>query len=115
MTPADKQEKARHNSPGALIRRSGLLAVGAGAYMFVLPFVHPSDDVGVQAPPGCRFTCCTLRRSRSCCWSWSGSSPDNSSGQGGSAWPGSVQRFAMVLNQIAWLGAYSFTGNECER
>ena len=49
MTPADKQEKARHISPGALIRRSGLLAVGVGAYMVVLPFLHPSDDVGVQS------------------------------------------------------------------
>jgi hypothetical protein len=48
-TPADKQEKARHISPEALIRRSGLLAVGAGAYVVVLPFVHPSDDVGVQS------------------------------------------------------------------
>jgi hypothetical protein len=49
MTTADKQEKTRHISPGALIRRSGLLAVGAGAYMVVLPFLHPSDDVGVQS------------------------------------------------------------------
>jgi hypothetical protein len=49
MTPADKQEKARHISPGALIRRSGLLAVGAGAYMVVLPFLHPSDDAGTQS------------------------------------------------------------------
>jgi len=49
MTPANKQEKARHISPGALIRQSGLLAVGAGAYMVVLPFVHPSDDVGVRS------------------------------------------------------------------
>jgi hypothetical protein len=49
MTPADKQEKVRHISPGALIRQSGLLAVGAGAYMVVLPFVHPSDEVGVRS------------------------------------------------------------------
>jgi hypothetical protein len=49
MTIADKREKARHISPGTLIRRSGLLAVGAGAYMVVLPFVHPSDDVGVRS------------------------------------------------------------------
>jgi hypothetical protein len=48
-TPADKQEKAQHISPGALIRQSGLLAVGAGAYMVVLPFVHPSDHVGVRS------------------------------------------------------------------
>ncbi len=48
-TPADKQEKARHISPGALIRQSGLLAVGAGAYMVVLPFVHPSDEVGMRS------------------------------------------------------------------
>ncbi len=49
MTIADKREKARHISLGTLIRRSGLLAVGAGAYMVVLPFVHPSDDVGVRS------------------------------------------------------------------
>ncbi len=49
MTPADKQEKAQHISPGALIRQSGLLAVGAGAYMVVLPFVHPSDEVGMRS------------------------------------------------------------------
>jgi hypothetical protein len=33
----------------ALIRRSGLLTIVAGAYMFVLPFVHPSDAVGHQS------------------------------------------------------------------
>lgn len=49
MTLADKQEKARRISPMALIRRSGLLAIGAGAYMVLLPFLHPSDDVGVRS------------------------------------------------------------------
>jgi hypothetical protein len=28
---------------------------------------------------------------------------------------GFLQRFAMVLNHIAWLGSYSFMGNVCER
>ena len=44
-----EQREARRISPMALVRRSGLLAMAAGAYMVVLPFVHPSDDVGVQS------------------------------------------------------------------
>jgi hypothetical protein len=44
-----EQREARRISPMALVRRSGLLAMAAGAYMIVLPFVHPSDDVGVQS------------------------------------------------------------------
>jgi hypothetical protein len=44
-----EQKEARHISPMALIRRSGILAMAAGAYMVVLPFVHPSDDIGVQS------------------------------------------------------------------
>jgi hypothetical protein len=49
MTLTDKQEEARHISPMALIRSSGLLAIGAGAYMVLLPFLHPSDEVGVRS------------------------------------------------------------------
>src|SRR3990170_1263951 len=48
MSSPIEQREARRISPMALIRRSGLLAIAAGAYMIVLPFVHPSDDVGVQ-------------------------------------------------------------------
>src|SRR5918993_331979 len=44
-----EQREARRISPMALVRRSGLLAMAAGANMIVLPFVHPSDDVGVQS------------------------------------------------------------------
>ncbi len=43
------EEVPRRISLTALIRRSGLLAVGAGAYMVVLPFVHPSDEVGMRS------------------------------------------------------------------
>ena len=49
MSSPIEQREARRISPMALIRRSGLLAIAAGAYMIVLPFVHPSDDVGVQS------------------------------------------------------------------
>src|SRR5918992_3301139 len=49
MRPPIEQRAARRISPMALVRRSGLLAMAAGAYMIVLPFVHPSDDVGVQS------------------------------------------------------------------
>jgi hypothetical protein len=44
-----EQKEARRISPMALIRRSGILAMAAGVYMVVLPFVHPSDDIGVQS------------------------------------------------------------------
>jgi hypothetical protein len=43
------QEKTRRISPLALVRRSGLLGIAAGISMFLLPFVHPSDDVGPQS------------------------------------------------------------------
>jgi len=49
MTLSDKHEKATHISPMALIRSSGLLAIVAGAYMALLPFLHPSDEVGVRS------------------------------------------------------------------
>lgn len=48
MSPIEQRE-ARRISSIALIRRSGLLAIAAGAYMVVLPFVHPSDAAGVQS------------------------------------------------------------------
>jgi hypothetical protein len=37
------EEKATRVSPMALIRRSGLLAIAGGAYLVVLPFVHPES------------------------------------------------------------------------
>ncbi len=37
------QEAPRRISPTALLRRSGLLAIAAGAYMVLLPFVHPES------------------------------------------------------------------------
>src|SRR3712207_4278145 len=49
MTLPGEQEEARRISPMALVRWSGLLAIAAGAYMLLLPFVHPSDDVGMQS------------------------------------------------------------------
>lgn len=44
MTLAGKPEKARHISPGALIRRSGLLAIAAGASTILAPLVHPESQ-----------------------------------------------------------------------
>jgi hypothetical protein len=38
-----KEEKADRSSPMALVRSSGLLAAAAGAYMVVVPFVHPES------------------------------------------------------------------------
>ena len=87
-TPADKQEKAQHISPGALIRQSGLLAVGAGAYMFVLPFVHPSDEVGMRSAAWVPVHLLYFAALALMLLVLGGSSPDNSSGPGGSAWPG---------------------------
>ena len=46
---AGQEEKPRRISPTVLVRRSGLLGIAAGGYMVVLPFVHPSDDVGHQS------------------------------------------------------------------
>ena len=46
--PAEKEGTPRI-SPAASIRWSGLLAIVAGAYMLLLPFVHPSDEVGVRS------------------------------------------------------------------
>ena len=46
--PAEQEETPRI-SPAASIRWSGLLAIVAGAYMLLLPFVHPSDEVGVRS------------------------------------------------------------------
>ena len=36
-------------SPASLVRWSGLLALAAGPYMVVLPFLHPGDDVGTAS------------------------------------------------------------------
>jgi hypothetical protein len=44
-----EQKEAHRISPMALICRSGVLAIVAGTYMVVLPFVHPSDEIGVQS------------------------------------------------------------------
>jgi hypothetical protein len=46
--PTD-QEEARRISTMALIRQSGLLAIVAGACIVLLPFVHPSDDIGPRS------------------------------------------------------------------
>lgn len=46
--PAEQEETPRI-SPAVSIRWSGLLAIVAGAYMLLLPFVHPSDEVGVRS------------------------------------------------------------------
>ena len=43
------KKEARGISPAALVRGSGLLAIAAGAYLVLLPFIHPSDDVGTQS------------------------------------------------------------------
>ena len=40
---AGREEPRRISSTAALIRRSGLLAIAAGGYMVVLPFVHPES------------------------------------------------------------------------
>jgi hypothetical protein len=49
MTLSTREEGSRRIAPMALVRRSGLLAVAAGAYMILLPLMHPSDDVGNQS------------------------------------------------------------------
>lgn len=49
MTPPAARKETRGLSPAALARWSGLLAIAAGAYMVLLPFVHPSDAVGVRS------------------------------------------------------------------
>lgn len=41
---------ARGDAAGRLSRRIGLLTVGAGAYLALLPFVHPADAVGMRSP-----------------------------------------------------------------
>ena len=40
--PAGRREE-RGISPGALVRRAGLLAMAAGASIFLAPFLHPED------------------------------------------------------------------------
>jgi len=37
------QEEPRRISPAALVRASGLLAIAAGSYMVLVPFVHPES------------------------------------------------------------------------
>jgi hypothetical protein len=49
MTLPVKREAAGTLTPGTLIRRSGLLAIAAGAYLIILPFIHPSDEVGIRS------------------------------------------------------------------
>lgn len=49
MTPPAARKETRGLSPAALARWSGLLAIAAGAYMVLLPFVHPSDAVGTRS------------------------------------------------------------------
>ena len=46
-----EKEKAARISPTALIRRSGLLAAAGGAYLAVLPFVHPESPQSVAWVP----------------------------------------------------------------
>lgn len=41
-SPAGREE-GHGTSPGALVRRTGLLAVVAGASIFLTPFLHPDD------------------------------------------------------------------------
>jgi len=41
-SPAGRGEE-RGISPGALVRRTGLLAIAAGASIFLTPFLHPDD------------------------------------------------------------------------
>jgi hypothetical protein len=41
--PIEQEEKDTRISPMAFVRRSGLLAVVGGAYLAVLPFVHPES------------------------------------------------------------------------
>jgi hypothetical protein len=38
-----KEEKADRGSPMALVRSSGLLAAAAGAFMVLVPFIHPES------------------------------------------------------------------------
>lgn len=49
VTPPVAREETRGVSSAALVRWSGLLAIAAAAYMVLLPFVHPSDAVGIQS------------------------------------------------------------------
>lgn len=49
MTVPAGRKGVHHVSSRSLIRQSGLLAIAAGAYMAVLPFVHPGDDVGTHS------------------------------------------------------------------
>ncbi len=44
MTLAIEQEEVHGVSPSALTRRSGLLAIAAGASMILVPFVHPESS-----------------------------------------------------------------------
>ncbi len=43
MTLPIEQKEGGHSSPTGLTRRSGLLAIAAGASMILVPFVHPSS------------------------------------------------------------------------
>ncbi len=79
MTLSARQEKARRISPTALIRQSGLLAVVAGAYLVLLPFVHPSDDVGVQSAAWVPVHLLYFAALMVMLLVWSGSSPSSSS------------------------------------
>lgn len=48
-TAQGQTEEPSPVSPTALVRHSGLLAIVAGAYTVVLPFIHPTDDVGIES------------------------------------------------------------------
>jgi len=63
--PAEKEEAPRI-SPAASIRWGGLLAIVAGAYMLLLPFVHPSDEIGVRSAA-------SASSSKPGDWAWLGS------------------------------------------
>jgi hypothetical protein len=63
--PAEKEEAPRI-SLEASIRWGGLLAIVAGAYMLLLPFVHPSDEIGVRSAA-------SASSSKPGDWAWLGS------------------------------------------
>jgi hypothetical protein len=48
-TAQEQTEEPGPVSPTALVRHSGLLAIAAGAYTVVVPFVHPTDDIGIES------------------------------------------------------------------
>ena len=88
MTLPIEQEEVRRISPTVLTRRSGLLAIAAGASMILVPFVHPSGPQSATWVPVHLLYFATLMANLS----WSGSSPAKSGGPGYSAWLDSSQR-----------------------